>query len=162
MGHEQVAHLIAVPHLLCHHPRQAPQVILTGRRVVQMALLLHRGELRIPLIDDVVEERIADALVRHLAYGLPTALSRKIPTENFVTGERAILRLKGEAGKMLALQANILLPGMKRRHPVIKRGNFPSHFSFPCRGSDASAASYFTRHGSAAYVSLRRRPDLQR
>jgi hypothetical protein len=79
-----------------------------------MALLLYRGELRIPLIDDVVQERIADALVRHLPHGLLTALASKIPTGDCLTGESAILRLKGEAGKMLALQANILLPGMKR------------------------------------------------
>src|SRR5262245_8594658 len=162
MGHEQVAHLIAVPHLLGHHPCQAPQVILTGRRVIQMALLLHRGKLRIPLIDDVVQERIADALVRYLPYGLPTALASKIPTRNGLTGELTILRLKGEASQMLALQTNILLPGMKRRHPIIKRGNCPSHWSYPGLGSAVSAPSRFTRHENAAYVSPHRRPDLQR
>src|SRR5262249_37775594 len=131
MRHEQVTHLIAMAHFSRHDPCQATQVIFAGRRVVQMALLLYRRKLRIPLVDNVVEEGIADALVGDVAHRLPAARPSIIPKSNFLTRQFAVFGVKGKARNMLAVQTDIVLPGAKCRYPVIKGGNGHGHDSVP-------------------------------
>ena len=68
---EQVAHLPAVAHLLDHDPADAVGVVVGGRGLEEVALLLDRGELRVALVDDEVQERVADRLVGDLRDPLP-------------------------------------------------------------------------------------------
>src|SRR5262245_12443780 len=127
MRYQQVAHLVAMTHLLRHDPGQATQVILAGSGVVQMALLLHRGKLRIALVDNVVEESITDTLIGDVAHGLPAACPSIIPKGNLLACQVAVFGVKGKASHMLVVQTNVILPGAKCCDPVIKGVNSYSH-----------------------------------
>src|SRR5215471_8711859 len=71
MVDQQVAHLPAVAHLLCHNAAERLPVVLRGSGLKQPPLLLDRSKLRVPLIDDQVEQRVAHALVWNLDHPLP-------------------------------------------------------------------------------------------
>src|SRR3989454_12842237 len=79
VGAQQIRHLPAVPHLLGHHAHEREQVVIGGRVLEQVALLLHRRELGIALVDDEVEQCVADALVGDVHHGGPLALTFVVP-----------------------------------------------------------------------------------
>src|SRR5256884_6294150 len=117
---QQIGHLPAVPHLLGHHPHQRQRIIV-GRGVgEQIALLLHRGELRVALVHDQVQERIADALVGDVHHGRPLALA-------FVVTELDVghvllpeLRLELEAAQIALRQTDTVLPVAEVVDPLVE------------------------------------------
>src|SRR5262249_34051523 len=145
-------HLVTMAHLFRHHPCQATQVILAGCRVVQMALLLYRGKLCVALVDNVVEEGIADALVGDVAHRLPAARPGIIPKGNFLTHQFAVFGFEGKASNMLAVQTDIVLPGAKCRYPVIEGINGYGHESVPLAG--ISYATQLLSHATKAWHPL--------
>src|SRR5262249_1851463 len=152
MCHQQVTHLVTMAHLFRHYPCQATQVILAGCRVVQMALLLDRGKLCVALVDNVVEEGIADALIGDVAHRLPAARPSIIPKGNFLTRQVVILGCKGKARSIAAVQTDVVLPGAKCRYPVIEGSNGHGHESVPLAG--ISFATLLLSHTTKAWHPL--------
>src|SRR5262249_44951168 len=97
---------------------------------------------RIPLVDNIVEEGIADALIRDVAHGLPAAYPSIIPKGNVLARQRTVFGVKGKTSHMLAIQTNVVLPGAKCRYPVIKGGNGHGHGSAPLGGISFSPMRY--------------------
>src|SRR2546429_568522 len=120
MAAQQIRHLPAVPHLLGHHAHQRQQIVVRGGMGEQVALLLHRGELRVALVHDQVQERIADALVGDGHHGGPLALA-------FVVTELDVghvllpeLRLELEAAQIALRQTDTVLPVAEVVDPLVE------------------------------------------
>ena len=91
---EQVAHLPAVAHLLDHDPADALGVVVGGRGLEQVALLLDGGEFGVALVDDQVQEGVADGLVGDLGDPLPLLLPREVAELDLVGLQVSVLGLE--------------------------------------------------------------------
>src|SRR2546421_7963862 len=120
MAAQQIRHLPAVPHLLGHHAHQRQQIVVRGGMGEQVALLLHRGELRVALIHDQVQERVADALVGDVHHGGPLALAFIVP--EFDVGHVLLpeLRLELEAAQVALGQTDAVLPVAEIVDPLVE------------------------------------------
>src|SRR5919197_601700 len=118
-----------MPHLLGHHALQRQEVVI-GRRVVQqVALLLDRGEFGVALIDDQIEQRVADALIGNVHHRRPLALAFVV-AELYVRHLRiAELRLELERAQRALGQPNRVLPVFEIVNPVVEVVKFADHFS---------------------------------
>ena len=128
--HEEVGHLVAVPHLLAIHPRQRPEVVVGRRRVVQLALLFDRRELGVALDGDEVLARVADALVRDLQHGLPLVLAFEVP-EFDLRVRLAEERLEAVLPDVVADHADLALPRLEVVGPVGPGRDLDGHLISP-------------------------------
>src|SRR5205807_5582491 len=124
---QEIRHLPAVPHLLGHHPHQRQQVVVRRGVGEQIALLLHRSELRVALIHDQVQERVADALVGDVHHGGPLALA-------FIVAELDVghvllpeLRLELEAAQVARGETDPVLPVAEIVDPLVEVAQLAYH-----------------------------------
>ena len=120
---QQMAHLPAVAHLFRHHAHQAQVVVAVGRGVEEPALLLDGRKLRVPLIDDQIERRVADALVGNVHDRLPAQLALVVTKLDFVVGQLAVLRLELVVAELRRVEANVFLPSVEIISPVVEGRN---------------------------------------
>src|SRR4029077_3650951 len=124
---EQVGHLPPVPHLLGHHAHQREQIIVRGRVCQEVALLLDGRELGVALIDDEVQERVADALIGdvHHRWPLPLALvMAELDVRYFLLAE---FGLELEAPDLALWQADRVLPVAEVVNPFIEVVELANH-----------------------------------
>ena len=120
VGAQQIGHLPAVAHLFGHHSLQRQQVVIAGGVLQQVALLLHRGELGVALVDDEIEEGVADPLVGNMHDRRPLALApvmAELDVGDLLFPE---LRLELEAAEIILLQPDRVLPVAEVVDPVVE------------------------------------------
>src|SRR3989442_4694905 len=127
MAAQQIRHLPAVAHFLGHDPHQRQQIIVRGSVRQQTALLLHRRELRVALIHDQVQERIANPLVGDVHHGRPFALPfvmTELDVGHLLLPE---LCLELELADLALGQADGILPVAEVVDPFIEVAELPDH-----------------------------------
>ena len=130
MVDEEVAHLPAVPHLLDHDPADAVGVVVGGGGLEQVPLLLDGGELGVALVDDEVQERVADLLLGDLRDPLPLPVPGEVAELDLVRLQVPVLRLELVVGKSGQTKVDVLLPGAESVDPVVEsRDFFHSHMN---------------------------------
>ncbi len=118
--HQEIRHLVAVAHLFAVDARQRLKVVLGRRRVVEMPLLLDRGELGVALHRDQILAGVADALVGNFENGLPLPLALEVAELDLrvrVAEERGELVV----ADVIADHADLALPGIEVVAPILPR-----------------------------------------
>src|SRR5438445_787141 len=124
---QEVGHLPPVPHLLRHHPHEGEQVVVRRRMTQQAPLLLHGGELGVALVDDQVEQRVADTLIRDVHHAGPLALA-PVVTELDVRHLRVPeLGVELEVAELTLGQADRVLPVAEVIDPVVEVVQLADH-----------------------------------
>src|SRR6266568_898823 len=126
---EQVRHLPTVSHLLGHHPHQGQQVVVARRVGQEIALLLDRSKLGIALINDQVQQGVADALVRDVHHRRPLALAPVVPeldVRHLLVPE---LRLELEVADLALGQADRVLPVAEVVDPFVEVVQLADHLA---------------------------------
>ncbi len=129
MSAEQIRHLPAVAHFLGHHAHQRQQIVV-GRSVrEQVALLLHRRELRVALVHDQVQERVPDPLVGDVHHRRPFALALVMPELD--VGDFGLTELGFEPvlAKIALRKTDRVLPVSEVVDPVVEVAKFANHIS---------------------------------
>src|SRR2546421_10658893 len=124
---QEVRHLPAVPHLLGHHAHQRQQIVVRRGMGEQVALLLHRGELRIALVHDQVQQRIADALVGDVHYRGPLALALIVTELDVGHVLLPELRLELEGAQIALRQTDPVLPVAEVVDPLVEVAQLAYH-----------------------------------
>src|SRR5207247_3097878 len=110
------------------HRAHPGQQIVVGRSVrEQVALLLHRGELRVALVHDQVQERFPDPLVGDVHHRRPFALTlvmAELDVRYFLLPE---LRLELETADFPLRQTDRILPEAEIVDPFIEVAELPDH-----------------------------------
>src|SRR5213596_33461 len=138
MTAQQVRHLPAMAHFLGHHAHQRQQIVVGGGVREQVALLLHRRELRVALVYDQVQERVPDPLVGDMHHGRPFALAfvmAELDVRYFLLPE---LCLELELSNLALGQADRILPVAEVVDPFIEVAELPDRQRLLLAG-DASA-----------------------
>ncbi len=86
----------------------------------QVALLLHRGELRVALVHDQVQERVADALVGDVHHGGPLALALIVTELDVGHVLLPELRLELEGAQIALRQTDAVLPVAEVVDPLVE------------------------------------------
>src|SRR5437899_6547782 len=93
----------------------------------QVPLLLHGGELGVALVDDQVEQRVADALIRDVHHAGPLALTAVV-TELDVRHLRIPeLGIELEVAELTLRQADRVLPVAEVVDPVVEVAQLADH-----------------------------------
>ena len=116
---QQVRHLPTMPHLLTHHAHDRLHVVVAGRLQQQVALLFHRGELGIALIDDQVHQSITDALIGNVHERWPLALTSVMSELDGRLLGVAKLDVEVEITEFLPVEADAVLPKEEVVSPVV-------------------------------------------
>src|SRR3989442_3127653 len=127
MAAEEIRHLPAMAHFLCHHAHQGQQIVVGGGVREQVALLLHRREFRVALVYDQVQERVPDPLVGDMHHRRPFALTfvmAELDVRYFLLPE---LRLELELSDLALGQADGILPVAEVVDPFIEVAELPDH-----------------------------------
>src|SRR6059058_93233 len=127
MTAQQVRHLPAMAHFLGHHAHQRQQIVVGGGVREQVALLLHRRELRVALVHDQVQERVPDPLVGDVHHRRPFALTlvmAELDVRYFLLPE---LRLELETADFPLRQTDRILPEAEIVYPFIEVAELPDH-----------------------------------
>src|SRR2546429_619654 len=117
---QEVRHLPAMPHLLGHHAHQCQQIVVRWGMSKEVALLLHRGELRIALVHDQVQERVADALVGDVHHRGPLALALIVTELDVGHVLLPELRLELEGAQIALRQTDAVLPVAEIVDPLVE------------------------------------------
>src|SRR6185437_8611103 len=153
MVDEEVAHLPAVAHFLGDHAAEGFAVVLAGRMLEEAALLFDGGKLRIALIDDQIEQAIANALIGNFQNAAPLWAA-------FERTEFDLVRARGtELGGKLVIfdfgivHTDVVAPDSKQVHPIVeganaRRGHSTLSFSV-ARGSGESHANRASTPGGS-------------
>src|SRR6202521_3677088 len=118
--HQQVAHLPAMAHFFRDNAAQRVPVVFAGRILKKPALLLDRGEFRVPLIDDEVKQGIAHSLVGNLDEFFPFGTALVSPELNFVGTRWPKFCFELVTRDFRIGHTDILLPDTEQIHPVVK------------------------------------------
>src|SRR5258708_5364059 len=127
MRAQQVGHLPTVAHLFGHHALQGEQVIVRRRVVQQVTLLLHRREFRVALVDDQVQEGVANPLVGDVREGGPFALALVMPELDVRHFGIAELGVEVEVAHRPRRQTDRLLPVAEVVDPVVEITQLADH-----------------------------------
>jgi hypothetical protein len=92
-----------------------------------MALLLHRGKLRISLDHDELFQRVADSLIRDVLEAAPAELALEGPEADLWVFQLPVHRLGCVVPDLgMLAEADLALPLAKQVYPFVKGGN-PGH-----------------------------------
>src|SRR6266404_3932501 len=98
--HQERAHLPAMAHLFDHDARKCLAVVLARSGLEEPALLLDRSKLGVALIDDQVDQRVADLLRGDLAQVLPLFTSLPVAELDIVGLDGSEERIEVEAADL--------------------------------------------------------------
>ena len=107
-------------HLLRHDAIDREQVVVARRVLEERALLLHRGELGVALIDDQRLQRVADALIGDVHHRRPLALALVVAELDLVDLQVAELHVELVVLELLRVEADVILPEPEQVDPVIE------------------------------------------
>src|SRR2546425_356419 len=124
---QQVRHLPAVPHLLGHDAHQRQQVVVRRGVLEEAALLLDGSELGIALVDDEIEQRVADALIGDMHHRGPFVLPFVMPELDVGDLLLAELGLELEGAQLALGQPDRVLPVTEVVDPVVEVAELPDH-----------------------------------
>src|SRR3989441_1508992 len=124
---QEVGHLPPVAHLLRHHPHEGEQVVVGGRMTQQAPLLLHGCELGVALVDDQVEQRVADTLIRDVHHAGPLALAPVVPELDVRHLRVPELGLELKVTELTLGQADRVLPVAEVVDPVVEVVQLADH-----------------------------------
>jgi len=119
-----MAHLPAMPHFLDHDPADTVGIVVGRRRPEKIALLLDGCELGITLVDDQIQQGVADLLLRNRGDALPLALTAKISEFDLFGPELSVLGFELVVGEAREAKIDVLLPGAEGVDPVVEGTDF--------------------------------------
>ena len=115
---QQRAHLPTMAHLLDHHAGKRFAIVLARSRLEEPALLLHGSKFGISLVDDQVDQGVADLLRRDLAQVLPFLAALPVSELNVLGLDRAEQRVEVEAADIVVVYADLFAPVVEQADPI--------------------------------------------
>jgi hypothetical protein len=99
------------------------EIVVARHRLDQVPLLLDRRELRVALVHDQVEQRIANPLIRDLPDALPFRAPRKVAELDLGRMQIPELRLEAVVLHDALVEADVLAPDLEQVGPVVEGRN---------------------------------------
>src|SRR6266403_1970456 len=117
MFHQQRAHLPAMAHLFDHHTGERLAVVFRGCGLEEPTLLLDGSKLGVALVDDQVDEGVADLLRRYLPQVFPFLASLPVAELDVVGLDGAEERVEVEAADLVVVHADLFTPVVEQPDP---------------------------------------------
>ena len=123
--HKQIAHLRAMPHLFAHDFHRGLEIVFARCGLQEVALLLNRCELRVTLVSDEVEQRVANTLVGNLEDSFPFRTAGVVTELDIRPIDVAELHLEVVITELRCVESDVLLPLTEVIRPIVKRVDPP-------------------------------------